>query len=92
MRKIKDEFSEMGVKRQRRWQLRMLKEKRCTRCGNPQESGGLCAECKAKRRVKKPATPEENEAKCCDCQTCDCTETVAQNSAEPVQVQVEQAT
>ena len=40
--KIKDEFTEMPISRQRKYQLRKARDKRCTICGAPSEHGTLC--------------------------------------------------
>jgi hypothetical protein len=39
---IKDEFTDLPISRQRKYQLRMEKAGRCTECGEPAESGGRC--------------------------------------------------
>jgi hypothetical protein len=40
--KTKDEFSDLPISTQRRYRLRMLRDKRCTRCGEPVAQGSLC--------------------------------------------------
>jgi hypothetical protein len=42
MKKIIDEFTNLKVSRQRRWQLRHVKKGLCAKCGKPSISGGLC--------------------------------------------------
>ena len=43
MRKsIKDEFTDLRISRQRKYQLRMLRDKRCTECGEPAVQGSRC--------------------------------------------------
>lgn len=44
MKKIKDEFSEKPVSRQRKYQLRMAKLNKCRQCGGRVFKGGLCSE------------------------------------------------
>jgi hypothetical protein len=40
--KIKDEFSDLPISKQRKYQLRRKRDKRCTLCGAPAEQGSLC--------------------------------------------------
>jgi hypothetical protein len=40
--RIKDEFTDLSVSRQRRYQLRRQKEGRCIVCGQPQVAGSFC--------------------------------------------------
>jgi hypothetical protein len=43
MRKpIQDEFTKLKVSRQRKYQLRMERDGRCTECGAPAEEGSRC--------------------------------------------------
>ena len=43
MRKpIKDEFTKLAISRQRKYQLRMKREGRCTECGEPAALGSRC--------------------------------------------------
>ena len=43
MRKpIQDEFTNLRISRQRKYQLRMQREKRCTECGAPAIQGSRC--------------------------------------------------
>ena len=43
MRKpIKDEFTKLRISRQRKYQLRMLRDGRCTECGAPGAAGSRC--------------------------------------------------
>ena len=43
MRKcIEDEFTHLGISRQRKYQLRMQRDNRCTECGEPTVIGSRC--------------------------------------------------
>ena len=43
MRKpIQDEFTGLAVSRQRKYQLRMQRDSRCTECGEPAAQGSRC--------------------------------------------------
>jgi hypothetical protein len=43
MRKaIEDEFTALPISRQRKYQLRMQRDKRCTECGEPAVAGSRC--------------------------------------------------
>ena len=56
MRKqIKDEFTHLPISRQRKYQLRMKRDKRCTECGAPTVKGSRCLEhlVKARERQRK---------------------------------------
>jgi len=56
MRKsIKDEFTDLRISRQRKYQLRMLRDKRCTECGEPAVQGSRCLKhlIKARERQRK---------------------------------------
>ena len=39
---IKDEFKDLPISRQRKYQLRMQRDNRCTECGEPAVSGSRC--------------------------------------------------
>jgi hypothetical protein len=41
-RPIKDEFTNLKVSRQRKYQLRMRRDHRCTECGEPAAQGSRC--------------------------------------------------
>jgi predicted nucleic acid-binding Zn ribbon protein len=41
---IKDEFTKLKISRQRRYQLRMRRDKRCIICGTPITRGQMCLE------------------------------------------------
>lgn len=41
-RPILDEFTDLPVSRQRKYQLRMQRDKRCTECGEPAVQGSRC--------------------------------------------------
>jgi len=41
-RSIIDEFTKLKVSRQRKYQLRMGRDKRCTECGKPATEGKRC--------------------------------------------------
>ena len=41
-RPIKDEFTDLPVSRQRKYQLRMQRDSRCTECGQPAARGSRC--------------------------------------------------
>ena len=43
MRKpIQDEFTHLPISRQRKYQLRMQRDQRCTECGEPAAQGSRC--------------------------------------------------
>jgi len=42
--RIKDEFTRLKISRQRKYQLRMKRDKRCTECGQPAAEGSRCLE------------------------------------------------
>jgi hypothetical protein len=54
-RRIKDEFTDLRISRQRKYQLRMLRDKRCTECGEPAVQGSRCLKhlIKARERQRK---------------------------------------
>jgi len=41
-KRIEDEFTHLRTSRQRKYQLRMLRDKRCTECGEPAVQGSRC--------------------------------------------------
>lgn len=41
-KRINDEFTKLAVSRQRKYQLRMAKRKRCTECGAPAAGASRC--------------------------------------------------
>ena len=41
-RPIQDEFTELPISRQRKYQLRMQRDQRCTECGEPAAQGSRC--------------------------------------------------
>ena len=54
-KRIKDEFTGLRLSRQRKYQLRMLRDKRCTECGQPAVQGSRCLKhlIKARERQRK---------------------------------------
>jgi hypothetical protein len=42
MKPIRDEFTHLPISRQRKYQLRMEREGRCTECGQPAAEGARC--------------------------------------------------
>ena len=54
-RRIKDEFTGLAVSRQRKYQLRMQRDQRCTECGEPAVQGSRCLKhlVKARERQRK---------------------------------------
>jgi len=42
MLRIIDEFTNLKISRQRKWQLRHVKKYLCAKCGEPSISDGLC--------------------------------------------------
>lgn len=42
MKKIRDEFTELPISRQRRWAKRKRRDGKCRVCGQPAEAIGLC--------------------------------------------------
>ena len=54
-RSIKDEFTRLKVSRQRKYQLRMARDKRCIICGEPSNIGERCLRhlVKARERQRK---------------------------------------
>jgi hypothetical protein len=56
MRKqIQDEFTKLPISRQRKYQLRMQRDRRCTECGEPAIQGSRCLKhlVKARERQRK---------------------------------------
>ena len=43
-KRITDEFTHLEISRQRKYQLRMQRDKRCTECGAPAAQGSRCIE------------------------------------------------
>ena len=41
-KRIEDEFTNLRISRQRKYQLRMLRDRRCTECGEPAVQGSRC--------------------------------------------------
>jgi hypothetical protein len=54
-KRIEDEFTYLRTSRQRKYQLRMLRDKRCTECGEPAVQGSRCLKhlIKARERQRK---------------------------------------
>jgi hypothetical protein len=52
---IRDEFTKLKISRQRKYQLRMTREGRCTECGAPTAQGSRCLKhlVKARERQRK---------------------------------------
>lgn len=53
--RIQDEFTYLPISRQRKYQLRMQRDKRCTECGQPAIQGSRCLKhlVKARERQRK---------------------------------------
>ena len=53
--RIQDEFTQLQISRQRKYQLRMKRDKRCTECGAPAAKGSRCVKhlVKARERQRK---------------------------------------
>lgn len=53
--RIQDEFTELPISRQRKYQLRMQRDCRCTECGEPAVQGSRCLKhlVKARERQRK---------------------------------------
>ena len=51
-RRIEDEFTDLPVSRQRKYQLRMKRDRRCTICGEPAEQGSRCLKHLVKSRER----------------------------------------
>ncbi len=54
-KRIQDEFTELPISRQRKYQLRMQRDHRCTECGAPAAQGSRCVRhlVKARERQRK---------------------------------------
>ena len=54
-KRIQDEFTNLPISRQRKYQLRMQREHRCTECGEPAIQGSRCLKhlVKARERQRK---------------------------------------
>ena len=54
-RRIKDEFTDLPISRQRKYQLRMQRDSRCTECGEAAVQGSRCLKhlVKARERQRK---------------------------------------
>ena len=52
---IQDEFTQLPISRQRKYQLRMQRDQRCTECGDPALKGSRCLKhlVKARERQRK---------------------------------------
>jgi hypothetical protein len=52
---IQDEFTQLPISRQRKYQLRMQRDQRCTECGEPALKGSRCLKhlVKARERQRK---------------------------------------
>lgn len=53
--RIDDEFTHLKISRQRKYQLRMQRDRRCTECGDPVIQGSRCLKhlIKARERQRK---------------------------------------
>jgi hypothetical protein len=51
-KRIADEFTHLEISRQRKYQLRMQRDKRCTECGAPAAQGSRCIEHLVKARER----------------------------------------
>ncbi len=54
-KRIQDQFTYLPVSRQRKYQLRMKRDRRCTECGQPAVQGSRCLKhlVKARERQRK---------------------------------------
>ena len=54
-KRIEDEFTKLPISRQRKYQLRMQRDKRCTECGDVALAGSRCVKhlVKARERQRK---------------------------------------
>ena len=50
--RIKDEFTDLPISRQRKYQLRMQRDQRCTECGEPALKGSRCLKHLVKARER----------------------------------------
>jgi hypothetical protein len=51
-KRIEDEFTHLKISRQRKYQLRMLRDQRCTECGQPAVQGSRCLKHLVKARER----------------------------------------
>src|SRR3989449_9819492 len=51
-RRIKDEFTDLPISRQRKYQLRMQRDQRCTECGEQAVQGSRCLKHLGKARER----------------------------------------
>jgi hypothetical protein len=51
-RRIQDEFTKLPISRQRKYQLRMKRDRRCTECGEPAVQGSRCLKHLVKARER----------------------------------------
>ncbi len=51
-KRIEDEFTHLKISRQRKYQLRMLRDQRCTECGSPAVQGSRCLKHLVKARER----------------------------------------
>jgi len=51
-KRIEDEFTHLRISRQRKYQLRMLRDQRCTECGEPAVQGSRCLKHLVKARER----------------------------------------
>ncbi|HTL56406.1 MAG TPA: hypothetical protein VL361_12055 [Candidatus Limnocylindrales bacterium] len=54
-RPIQDEFTKLQISRQRKYQLRMQRDKRCTECGEPALHASRCLKHLVKARERQRA-------------------------------------
>jgi hypothetical protein len=54
-RRIQDEFTDLSISRQRKYQLRKQRDRKCTECGQPAIQGSRCLKhlVKARERQRK---------------------------------------
>ena len=51
-KRIEDEFTHLPISRQRKYQLRMQRDRRCTECGDPAVQGSRCLKHLVKARER----------------------------------------
>jgi hypothetical protein len=51
-KRIQDEYTDLPISRQRKYQLRMRRDNRCTECGEPAVQGSRCLEHLVKARER----------------------------------------
>jgi hypothetical protein len=51
-KRIQDEFTDLPLSRQRKYQLRMKRDRRCTECGEPAVQGSRCLKHLVKARER----------------------------------------